>query len=386
MINDDMQLVRNYAQCNSEAAFAALVSRHINLVYSTAWRQVGDVHLADEIVQAVFIILARKAGSLGSNTILPAWLYRTTCFASADALKMQRRRQQREQVAYMQSEPEANGPDPAWEHVSPILDKALMKLNETDRQAIVLHFFEKKNFTEIGSCLGLNQDTARKRTSRALEKLKRYLAKCGIASSTAALAGTISAHSLQTAPPALAKSVTALAITKGTLANTTTLTLIKGALKVMAWTKVKTAAVCVVIIGLAATAIVIQQKTAHHPPAPVVLERDSFVNAGYYSPQATLQTMLWAMIEGDSEAYLACCSPTEKARREKAWGGKTKKELSTKGKAELDSVTGVKILNQTPLTDDQIMLTVSIEGGGKTVRMDFQKIGTDWKLDRSFDN
>src|SRR5262245_1705554 len=126
MLIDDMELVREYAQENSDAAFAALVSRHVNLVYSVALRQVGDAHLAEDITQAVFIILARKAGSLNQKTILPGWLCRTARYASADALKMQRRRQRREQEAHMQTA--LNEPEPqseSWEQISPMLDAAL---------------------------------------------------------------------------------------------------------------------------------------------------------------------------------------------------------------------------------------------------------------------
>src|SRR5262245_59518815 len=115
MMTDDMDLVREYAVGNSEKAFETLVSRHINLVYSVALRQVRDRHLAEEVAQAVFIILARKAASLGPTTILSGWLYRTAQFASADALKMQRRRQIREQEAYMQSTLNEPGAEPgAW--------------------------------------------------------------------------------------------------------------------------------------------------------------------------------------------------------------------------------------------------------------------------------
>jgi DNA-directed RNA polymerase specialized sigma24 family protein len=103
MMNDDMALVREYAASQSEWAFETLVSRHINLVYSAALRRVCDAHLAEEITQAVFIILARKAGSLGNHVVLSGWLYRTAQFAAADALKTQRRRQWREQEAYMET-------------------------------------------------------------------------------------------------------------------------------------------------------------------------------------------------------------------------------------------------------------------------------------------
>src|SRR4051812_19749479 len=101
MTTDDMELVRQYATNKSESAFAALVTRHTNLVYSTSLRLIGDSHLAEEITQAVFIILARKASSLDANTILPSWLYRTACYVASSSLKKEYRRQKREQEAFM---------------------------------------------------------------------------------------------------------------------------------------------------------------------------------------------------------------------------------------------------------------------------------------------
>src|SRR5262249_29179961 len=151
-------------------AFATLVSRYLNLVYSTALRHVRDPHLAEEITQAVFIILARKAAALNAGTILPTWLYRTACYVSTDALKIQRRRQRREQEAYMQSKLPSVAPDPFWELVSLHLDEALMRLGEKDRQAVVLHFFERKTFVEVGNLLETSEEGARKRVHRALEK------------------------------------------------------------------------------------------------------------------------------------------------------------------------------------------------------------------------
>ncbi len=153
-MNDDMALVKEYATRNSEEAFATLVSRHVGLVHSAALRQVRDPHAAEEITQTVFILLARKAGSLDAKTILPGWLYRTANYVAAAALKIQYRRGKREQEAYMQSLLQEGQTDSSWEKLAPLLDRAMAQLRGRDRDALVLRYFQNKQFREVGERIG----------------------------------------------------------------------------------------------------------------------------------------------------------------------------------------------------------------------------------------
>jgi RNA polymerase sigma factor (sigma-70 family) len=224
-----MELVRQYVAEKSESAFAALVSRHTNLVYSAALRRVGNSQLAEEITQAVFIILAQKAASLGDKTILPGWLYRTAGYVSGHALKQELRRRQREQEAYMQSTLDNPQAADLWPQIAPLLEEAMLRLGDADRDALVLRFFEGRNLRDVGSALGLSEDATKMRVHRGLEKLRAYFSRRGVNSTAETLAETISANSIQTAPAMLAKTATVAALTKGATAPISILTLAKGA-------------------------------------------------------------------------------------------------------------------------------------------------------------
>jgi RNA polymerase sigma factor (sigma-70 family) len=208
---NDIELLDRYATKGSEEAFATLVARHVNLVYSVALRHAGNPHLAEDVTQTVFVLLARKAHLFGKRTILQGWLHKTAWFTADNILKTTIRRQNREQEAYVQSrlnEPESD----TWAQVAPLLDTAIAGLNEKDRNAIVLRFFNGRKLSEVGAALGVSEDGAAKRVNRAVEKLRDYFTKRGVVLSAAALTAIIAANSVQAAPAGLATAATAASL------------------------------------------------------------------------------------------------------------------------------------------------------------------------------
>ena len=256
---NDMDLVREYARGGSEPAFAGLVQRHINLVYSVALRCTGNSEDAQDVTQAVFIILARKAASLHDRTVLTGWLYETTRFTAARFIRTRVRRQIREQEAYMQSSMNEPDPDGVWRQLSPLLEEAMTQLGEKDRALLALRFFENKSGAETAAALGIQEWAVHKRTVRAVEKLRAFFGRRGVSISAGVLIAAVSANSVQAAPAGLAVTVTAAAA-KGAAVSGSTLTLVKGALKLMAWAKAKTAMAigAGLILTAATTAVVVK--------------------------------------------------------------------------------------------------------------------------------
>jgi RNA polymerase sigma factor (sigma-70 family) len=194
---EDWELLREYSTNRSESAFNILVQRYINLVYSAAIRRVREPELAKEVTQTVFIILARKASTLSSRTILSGWLYRTAQFAGAKAVRTEVRRERLQNIVAQMYQQET---DSAWDHVAPLLEDGMAALTDADRNAIVLRYFENKSLKAVGSALGLNEDTAQKRVSRAVERLRSHFAKRGVVLPGTLLIATLSANAVQAAP------------------------------------------------------------------------------------------------------------------------------------------------------------------------------------------
>jgi RNA polymerase sigma factor (sigma-70 family) len=210
---DDWQLLREYVGNGSESAFSTLVSRYINLVHSVALRRVNDQHLAQEVSQTVFILLARKAGSFRHSVVLPAWLFRTARFVAARAVRSEHRRQRREQESVLMQKLIQS--DEAWPRVAPVLEEVLEELGETDRSALLLRFYQDQSLREVGSRLGVSEEAAKKRVARALEKLRGLLIRRGVTLPVAALAGLLASNAVQSAPAGLAAVVGAQALAQG---------------------------------------------------------------------------------------------------------------------------------------------------------------------------
>jgi RNA polymerase sigma factor (sigma-70 family) len=248
-MTSDLDLLRRFTRENSQDAFTEIVRRHLDLVYSAALRQIRSPQLAEEIAQSVFADLARSAGKLKPDTILTAWLYAVTRRTAIDTIRKESRRQLREQIAVEMNNMNATAND--WTQIEPLLDDAMSALDETDRSAILLRYFENKNLREVGESLGTNEDAAQKRVSRAVERLREFFSKRNMTIGAGALTVLISANAVQSAPIGLA-----LTIANASLAAAgTTLTF----MKIPTVTKLKLAFGAIVVAG-AVTAFIVQQQ------------------------------------------------------------------------------------------------------------------------------
>ncbi len=220
-MTDDTLLLRRYHEEGSEAAFAELVRRHIDLVYTVALRKVdGDSHRAQEAVQIVFTDFARKAHTLLEHPVLSAWLFKSAHFAAANLRRTERRRELREQEGFVMQQLLSDSTPPAdWDALRPVIDDALNELNDRDREAVMLRFFHGLEFPALGVRLNLSAEGARARVDRATDKLHAALSRRGVTSTAAAVSAVLGKGALTAAPAGLAATVATAALTAaGTLA------------------------------------------------------------------------------------------------------------------------------------------------------------------------
>ncbi len=255
---NDVELLREYVDRGSGEAFAALVRRHIDKVYSVALRHSRNPNHAEEITQSVFVIFATKARVIGPGVILAGWFYETARRSALTLLKSEIRRTRREVEAHQQTMIEANETD-AWAQMAPLLDAAIARLSVKDRHAVVLRFFDGKSMQDVGAAFGASEEAAKKRVNRAVGKLRQYFLRRGVVLSTAVVGAVLSANAVQAAPAVLAKSVVVAGLAAGAASGTTTLTIIQGGLKFMAWTKFKMGLGAFIVVGLSVALLKEQQ-------------------------------------------------------------------------------------------------------------------------------
>jgi len=247
----DIELLRRYVKEGSESAFAEIVREHLNMVYGTALREMnGNGALAEDISQAVFTELARKAARLVGHPALAGWLYTTVRHLAANLRRSEQHRRCREEAAQNMNELLSDdSAQQTWQQIRPVLDDALHELKESDREAVVLRFLEDRPLREVGVRLGINENAARMRVDRALEKLRGLLSRRGITSTVSGLTAALALGVLTQAPETLAATIVSTALASGAMAGSTTFSV----MKLMSLTKVSVIG-ALVVAGIAVPA------------------------------------------------------------------------------------------------------------------------------------
>lgn len=297
----DHDLLAAYVLDHDDEAFRVLVGRYAGFVYSASLRQLNHAALAEEVTQTVFIILARKAARLGPKVVLAGWLHRATRFAAATARRTEARRERREQEAALMQPTTTLSDADHWKALAPEVDAALAHLSDTDRDAVLLRFFTGHDLKEVGGALGLSEEAARKRVSRALERMRGFLARRGVTLSVAVLAGTLSVNFVQAAPITITSSV----LTSLTLhaESTATLSLVKATMKAMLHAQLKTAALITgFALAVATGGTILAQQAAKPKAAAVPAPAAPFDRT---TPLGALRDFADALDQSDSNRVMA---------------------------------------------------------------------------------
>lgn len=248
----DSQLLRAYAERRLEPAFAELVRRHVDFIYSAAIRMVRDPHLAEDVTQGVFIALAKQAPALAERASMVGWLHCTAQNIAAQTVRTIERRRAREQEAVAMNEPIASLREASWEQIEQPLDAALGELSDSDREAVLLRYFQKKSADEMARILGISGEAAQKRLSRAVEKLRVSFTKRKIAVGAGGLTGLISANAVQSAPVGLPATISAAAVAGSAVTSST---MVAATTKIIAMTTLQKTLVTVTVAALAGAGV-----------------------------------------------------------------------------------------------------------------------------------
>jgi RNA polymerase sigma factor (sigma-70 family) len=280
----DAELLERLARDRSRDAFEQIVRRHIDLVYSAAQRRVRDPHLAEDVTQAVFLMFWQRPQSLRRRTHLIGWLYQSTKYAAANALRMQRRRKAHEAAAGALPRSEQRM-DSLWKDVEPVLDNALDSLSRSDRQVILLRYFRGLSVKELSGLLNVNENAAAKRVSRAIERLRVALVRRGVGTETPALATILVRRAVEQAPASVIHAATSTGAAAASAAATA---IAKGAFVMIAAQKATLIAALVVIALLVpATVGVIARRAGGRGPEPTPPPAQQQANG----PQAAANTL-----------------------------------------------------------------------------------------------
>jgi len=257
-VNDqtDPQLLREYAAHKSEAAFAALVDRYVDLVFSAALRMLGEADAAKDVTQNVFVALSQNAGKLTGRPAVAGWLHTTARNIAAKSIRSETRRRTHEQMAAIMNEILSSSSDANWDDISPYLDEALGELSEPDRDALLLRYFKNHDLRTIGARLGVSEDAAQKRVSRAVERLRESFQKRGIAVAAGGLVVVISANAVHAAPVGLSASLSLIPAAGAAVSGATTFNL----LKILAMTKIKVGIITTAVAAGIAIPVVVQHR------------------------------------------------------------------------------------------------------------------------------
>ncbi len=293
----DWQLLQQYVREGSHDAFKSLAQRHVDWIYAAAKRQVHDAHLASNVTQAVFVVLARKAASISQSTSLSGWLFRTTRYCAMDAKKMDARRRYHERHAAMERTESIELESMEWREVTPQLDEAVARLSKRDREAIVLRFYRDQSMSEIAAATGVSEEAAKKRVARAVEKLRKALARRGVKEIGAlAIASGLSAAIAEKAPAQLVQSVSSAAGTASAAATQ----IASGAMNMMIYAKLKLVALVMLAIVFTPALVMLVHGAVSKPNQASTTQSAQWPDAAA-APDGPVLVCMWeALVQKDT--------------------------------------------------------------------------------------